>query len=169
MINNYSTLFILLLPCILSLSLSTHSCIHHTGQTSGTYQLFADHTNPPHSGVHLCSGQTLIANAVNPLTFALLIPLYEFIIFPFFYRLILAMLRRIGWGMIVYFLGIIILMLLDIIGHRQDSTAECLFYKSLNHTAPDLMLNLDTRLLILPIAMMSFGEFLVFIPGKSPM
>ena len=73
------------------------------------------------------------------------------------------MLRRIGWGMIIYVLGIIALMLLDVLGHKLDGPGECLFYKI---TIADRKLSLDTRLLILPIVMMSFGEFLINIPGK---
>lgn len=126
--------------------------------------LFVIHTRP--SGDHPlhCSTNFFISNAVNLIVYTVLIPVYEFIVYPLFRRYVLTMLKRIGLGMMIAVVAVFIFFVLDLVGHHEHSSVECMFYWNEN---PETQLHLDPRWLLLPIVLMSLGEFLVFIPGMA--
>ena len=112
-------------------------------------------------GLDLCSVQDLIASLANPISLVVIIPVYEFIVYPFFRKYVLPMLKRIGWGTVVCIIAMSLFFVLDVVGHQQYHSAGCMFYQNEEN------LELGSAYTVIPIVAMSFGEFLVFITGKS--
>ena len=90
------------------------------------------------------------------------IPLYELVIYPFCCKYTLSMLKRIGLGMIITLLGILSVAIMDIIGHAQTLSPECMF--SMNNSTNGI--SIDPLWLVLPIALVAYGEILVALTSK---
>ena len=133
-----------------------------------TVDLFALHSKPPLSNNEIhCTGRSLIANGVYPLTLALSVPIHEFILFPLLRHRTLSMLQRIGVGIIISLLGIVCFFLMDLIGHIEAKVpVECMLYANSTLQGKELI-PLDPRFLILPMVLIALGEMQVFIAGEQ--
>ena len=61
------------------------------------------------------------------LTSVVLIPAYRFILYPVFYNYTHSMLKRIGAGLFLCFVNILINLTLDTVGHLHSNTTHCMF------------------------------------------
>ena len=109
-----------------------------------------------------CTNEYLVTDSLAVITFALCIPLYEFLIYPFLRNYVPRTKIRIGLGFVVALFGMSALLSLDVVGHnyseRENKTA-CLFYKSVlaEKISPH-------HLLLIPVIMlMALGEMLMFL------
>ena len=111
-----------------------------------------------------CLSEFSISHLTPNATIILVIPIYEFIVYPFFRRYILRILRRIGLGMILALIGTIGILLMDVFGHEHGN-GHCMLFKLNFTTAPPITYKAIT---FLPLTfVISLGEFLIFIPSKS--
>ena len=69
-------------------------------------------------------------------TAVLLIPAYQFILYPLFHRYIPSMLKRIGAGLFLCFMSTVMTLTLDTVGHLHNNTSHCMFNTSSTHTLP---------------------------------
>ena len=127
-----------------------------------------------------CISEFAISNLTPNTTIILVIPIYEFIVYPFFRRYIVRILRRIGLGMILALIGTAGILLMDIFGHREsmhniivNGTDANIVYRS-EHC---MFFNVDFTSSLSPvyfkatsfmpiIFVMSLGEFLISVPSK---
>ena len=136
-----------------------------------TITLFVYHVK---SEIH-CTGRFLIGSFSYPLTLALSVPIYEFVILPILRYRTLSMLKRMGVGLVLSLLGVLCLFIMDFSGHAKASfksmpvETECLLYS--NNTVQDWtsgsLIPLDPRYLILPSILVALGEMQVYIPSKG--
>ena len=75
------------------------------------------------------------------------------------------MLKRIGLGMIITLLGVLSITVMDIIGHVQTPSAECMFSMD-KSTNVDTGISIDPSWLALPIALVAYGEILVALTSR---
>ena len=109
-----------------------------------------------------CISEFAISNLTPNATIILVIPIYEFIIYPFFRRYIIRILRRIGLGMVLALISTIGILLMDIFGHMHGNDQCMLFNVDFHH--PPISFKAIT---LLPfVFVVSLGEFLIFIPGE---
>ena len=102
----------------------------------------------------------------------LLFPVYRFILFPLLHNRIPSLMKRAGTGFVVYFIGTLLDLTLDTIGHLQSNNTHCMFDTdsvSVNPTLP-----IPFYWLILADAMNGIGAVIVnftlveFILAQSP-
>lgn len=113
-----------------------------------------------------CISEFAISNLTPNATIILVIPIYEFIIYPFFRRYIVRILRRIGLGMFLALIGTVGILLVDFFGHRATNhgSEHCMLF-NVDFTSPSSIPYKATT--FLPIVfVMSLGEFLIFVPSK---
>ncbi len=129
-----------------------------------------------------CSYEYIIINLVSALTFTIVIPIHEFLIYPFFRKYIPRMTVRIGLGLIIVLIGLSLLLTIDAMGHSQltidavghshsdmYNASTCVFYES----SVDA-LDINYTYLIPIIILTSIGELLIaislyeFICAQSP-
>ena len=109
-----------------------------------------------------CSSKYVITELVSVATFTLSIPIFEFLIYPFFRKYIPRMTVRIGIGMVVMMLGFIALLVVDAVGHSETGHSSiCMFYQD-NHTI-EHSIKARPFLLVFVIVIISIGEMFVFI------
>lgn len=108
-----------------------------------------------------CISEFAISGLTPNATIVLAIPIYEFIIYPFFRRYILRILRRIGLGMILALAGTVGILLLDIFGHERGNK-HCMFFNGNFDAIPFKALSLMPLVFFI-----SMGEFFIFVPSKS--
>ena len=82
---------------------------------------------------------------VKSILSTIFLPIYMWIIFSVMRNRVPSILRRLGFGIVVYFLGIVSFFMLDIYGHSHDNE-ECIFNFTINTTVhiPQLKLNWAT-------------------------
>ena len=64
------------------------------------------------------------------LTAVLLIPAYRFILYPVFYKYIPSMLKRIGIGLFLCFVGTLVNLSLDTVEYLHNNTSQCMLHSS---------------------------------------
>ena len=108
--------------------------------------------------------------SVTPLlAFTVLIPVFYFIINPFFYKYLPSMLKAIGTGSLLLFLSLIVQISLDIAVHIKSEELEQCIYK--NHT---LVLPINYHWIILQEVLYAIGSvimvvsLLVFVVAQTP-
>ena len=113
-----------------------------------------------------CFSEYAVSQLSAKFTIVLLIPVYEFVIYPFFRRYVLRILRRIGLGMAIALVGTIGMLVMDALGHNlQESEARghCLLFRDdFDHPGLDF----TPGFLIPLIFIISLGEMLIFVPSK---
>ena len=103
------------------------------------------------------------------IAFTVLIPVFYFIIHPFFYKYLPSMLRAIGTGIFLLFLSFIIEISLDIVIHIASEESQQCIYK--NHT---IILPIDYHWVILPGVLYAIGlvilqvSLMVFVVAQTP-
>ncbi len=140
------------------------------------YGLFIKHMRLPRI-FSKCISEFAISNLTPNATIILVIPIYEFIIYPFFRRYIIRILRRIGLGMILALIGTVGILLMDIFGHRQsihivdgidtnivNGSKHCMFFNVDFSSLSPLPYKATTFMPI--IFVISLGEFLISVPSK---
>ena len=101
------------------------------------------------------------------------LPIYMWIIFSVMRNRVPSILRRLGFGIVVYFLGIVSFFMLDIYGHSHD-TGECIFNFTVSDTAHIPQLKLNWATYVPSNILISIGPTLVtvtifeFISAQSP-
>ena len=101
------------------------------------------------------------------------LPIYMWIIFSVMRNRVPSILRRLGFGIVVYFLGIVSFFMLDIYGHSHDK-GECIFNFTINDTAHIPQLKLNWATYVPSNILISIGPTLVtvtifeFISAQSP-
>ena len=116
-----------------------------------------------------CISEYAVSGLTTNLTIILIIPIYEFVIYPFFRRYVLRILRRIGLGMALVLTGMIALLLMDLFGHMSSNNGHCLLFRTnFEDTDHRLPLDFTPGYLIPAIFIVSLGEMLTFIPSKYP-
>ena len=108
-----------------------------------------------------CSLKYLALYATNPLVFTIALPVYELLIYPIIYKYVLPMTNRVGIGIFLAVLAVVASLIIAVLMRKADSM--CLFY----HTNSSV--GLSVWVLMVPLLLSSFGEMLIFIPGKSYM
>ena len=106
-----------------------------------------------------CSLKYLALYATNPLVFSIALPVYELVIYPIIYKYVLPMTNRVGIGIFLAVLAVVVSLIIAVLMRKSDST--CLFY----HTNSSV--GLPVWVLMVPLLLSSFGEMLIFIPGMS--
>ena len=70
----------------------------------------------------------------------LLIPVYQFIVYPLLHKHIPSLLKRIGAGLLLYLIGSLLNFTLDTVGHMNSNNTQCMFDPaqpgSANNTLP---------------------------------
>ncbi len=121
-----------------------------------------------------CSYEYIITNVVSVLTFTIVIPIHEFLIYPFFRKYIPRMTVRIGLGLIVILIGLSLLLTIDAMGHSHSgmyNASTCAFY---HQNSSNAAIKISYTSLIPVIVVVSIGEMLVsisafeFICAQSP-
>ena len=101
------------------------------------------------------------------------LPIYMWIIFSVMRNRVPSMLRRLGFGIVVYFLGIVSFFMLDIYGHSHDK-GECMFNFTVSDTVHIPQLKLNWAAYVPSNILISIGPTLVtvtifeFISAQSP-
>lgn len=137
-------------------------------QAESTYSLFGTHTQSTRtisSHVYNCQLQSFITLAVPPLVVAILVVIYEFIVYPLFSRYTLRMVKRMALGIAICLIGVLVLLILNGVAHLQYSYATCMFYSVLPNW--DQRYHISGAWLVLPIVLMGIGEFFLFITGAQ--
>jgi len=106
-----------------------------------------------------CPLKYLALYATNPLVFTIALPVYELVIYPIIYKYVLPMTNRVGIGIFLAVLAVVVSLIIAVLMRKSDST--CLFY----HTNSSV--GLPVWVLMVPLLLSSFGEMLIFIPGMS--
>ena len=120
--------------------------------------------------LHQCISEFAVSALSTNFTILLVIPIYEFVIYPFFRKYILRILRRIGLGMALALTGTTVLLLMDFFGHKSSTNEHCLLFRTIfddkmNADNPS-PLDFTPGYLIPAIFIVSLGEMLTFIPSK---
>ena len=106
-----------LLPLFISIA-GTTLCANSNGA-------FPLHIIPTTQRTHDCVA------GLNPLTYniiaVLLIPAYRFILYHVFYKRIPSMLRRVGMGLFLCLVSVLMNLTLDTVGHLHSNTSHCMF------------------------------------------
>ena len=92
------------------------------------------------------------------LAFTVLIPVFHFIIHPFFYKYLPSMLKAIGTGAFMLFLSFIVQIALDIVIHTESEEPQQCVYK--NDT---VILPIDYRWIILQGTLYSVGSVILVV------
>ena len=101
------------------------------------------------------------------------LPIYMWIIFSVMRNRVPSILRRLGFGIVVYFLGILSFFMLDIYGHSHDN-GECIFNFTVSDTVHIPQLKLNWATYVPSNILISIGPTLVtvtvfeFISAQSP-
>ena len=101
------------------------------------------------------------------------LPIYMWIIFSVMRNRVPSILRRLGFGIVVYFLGIVSFFMLDIYGHSHDN-GECIFNFTINATVHIPQLKLNWAMYVPSNILIGIGPTLVtvtifeFISAQSP-
>ena len=101
------------------------------------------------------------------------LPIYMWIIFSVMRNRVPSILRRLGFGIVVYFLGIVSFFMLDIYGHSHDN-GECIFNFTKNDFVFMPQLKLNWAMYVPSNILISIGPTLVtvtifeFISAQSP-
>ena len=110
-----------------------------------------------------CISEYAVSNLSRNFTILLIIPIYEFVIYPLFRRYVLRILRRIGLGMVLALAGTVGLLLMDSLGHQQRG--HCMLFSKDFHTG-STALDFTPGYLIPLIFLTSLGEIFIFVPSK---
>ena len=111
-----------------------------------------------------CISEYTVSNLTRNLTIVLIIPIYEFIVYPLFRRYVLRILRRIGLGMVLALAGTIGLLLMDSLGHQERG--HCMLFTNDYHSSENVALNFTPGYLIPLIFLTTLGEIFIFVPSK---
>lgn len=119
-----------------------------------------------------CATEYLVTTCVPILTFIFCIPIFEFLIYPYFRNYIPRTTVRIGLGLFVVMLGLGIMLTLDAVGHSRLSAdaSVCMFYNNKKTSG----IPINSLYIIVVIVVMAIGEMLVniamleFVCAQSP-
>ena len=97
-----------------------------------------------------------------------MLPIYEFLVYPLLTKYIPTTLRRIAIGFVVMMLSVAPLVVVDAYGHSissPNSTASTCYL--VNSTSAIQNLNIESYFIALPYTLGAIAEMLVFIGGMS--
>jgi dipeptide/tripeptide permease len=101
----------------------------------------------------------LVTDFVSILTFALCIPIFEFLIYPFLRNHIPRTTVRIGIGMFVILFGLLVMLVVDVSAHYVSHDGSiCMFYTETDNV------RVSSLFLVIVIVIMTVGELLAFLP-----
>ena len=89
-----------------------------------------------------------------------LILLYQFLLYPCFYKYIPSMLRRIGIGLFFVIVTNITYMIIVSIGHQEDHSAGCIVLTNFNYTK-SLLMPINYKWLLLPQILGGIALYLI--------
>ena len=98
------------------------------------------------------------------------IPIYQFLIYPFFYKYVPSILKRIGVGLFITTTGMIGYLIIDTIGHLRNPNIGCMF----NSSTEETHLNIDMAWVLIPQLAIGVGDMLAlvssleFVCAQSP-
>ena len=139
--------------------------------------LFTDHLKD-HAITSSCTVGDILLSQLNTIPIAICIPIYEFVIYPLFYKYNPTILQRIGMGMTVAIASAVCFLAYDIRGHLQQdavynngtvygNTTELHCFLVQSSADPDKAhLGLPTGLIALPYSLSAIAEMLVLIAGE---
>lgn len=139
--------------------------------------LFTDHLKD-HDITSSCTLGDILLSQLNTVPIVVCIPIYEFVVYPLFYKYTPTMLQRIGMGMIVAIASAVCFLAYDIQGHMlQNSvydngtvygnTTELHCFLVQSSSDPDKAhLGLPSGLIALPYSLSAIAEMLVLIAGE---
>ena len=103
------------------------------------------------------------------------IPIYQFFIYPFFYRYVPSMLKRIGLGLLITTTGLIGYLVIDTTAHLNDPSVGCIFNASSNIRNVQVeRLEINLAWVLIPQFAIGVGDMLAlvssleFICAQSP-
>ena len=108
-------------------------------------------------------------DSLAPLLITLLIPLYLYLLRPFFYNYISGMLKRIGIGMILFLLSILCTLVMDAYGHIHANMTICflsydpLGYYNFTGYANTTILDINSDFLIPQYFLNALGYMFLYI------
>lgn len=114
-----------------------------------------------------CISEYAVSTLSSNFTILLIIPLYEFIVYPLLRRYVLRILRRIGLGMVLALAGTVGMLLMDTLGHYHSGVGQCMLFRyDFRDSSAPSPLNFTPGFLIPLIFVSTLGEIFVFIPSK---
>jgi len=133
----------------------------------------------------LTTSATNVSSNTTLLVIFIAIPIYEFVIYPLFYRLVPSMLKRIGAGMVIVLASLVVQSALDVAAHLiMDGEAPCIFanitqmqlvnHSSMNTSVVQYSIHITSVSLYIPRVLNSVAIMLVaigmfeFICAQSP-
>ena len=146
---------------------NTYDCLIMQGYF--LYGPFVRHMKLP-TILHHCISEFAVSSLTGYFTIVLVIPIYEFIVYPFFRRYVLRILRRIGLGMAMALAGTIGILLMDFLGHRYGNNNEhnqhCMLFTTDFEGKTPAALHFTPGYFIPLIFVISLGEIFIFVPSK---
>ena len=108
------------------------------------------------------------------ITITLLVPTYHFLIYPFFYKYIPSMLKRIGMGLVFALLSTLSYALIVLVGHVEKNSNNCVTLNE-NEYNKSYQLPVDYHWVMIPQILTGISYFFIFITSleftvaQSPM
>ena len=107
--------------------------------------------------------QCLVYYSVLPyITAAILVPTYQFLIYPFFYKCIPSMLKRIGMGLVFALLSTLSYALIVLVGHVEKNSNTCATLNE-NKYINSYQLPVDYHWVMIPQILTGITYFFIFI------
>ena len=107
--------------------------------------------------------QCLVNDSVLPyITITILVPTYQFLIYPFFYKYIPSMLKRIGMGLVFALLTTLSYALIVLVGHVEKNSNNCVTLNE-NEYNTTYQLPVDYHWVMIPQILTGITYFFIFI------
>ena len=128
---------------------------------SFTLPVFSAHLK---SGSPSCSAGSVLleAGTLSTLLLIVIIPVYEFLIHPFFRRFVPGVLVRMGTAAVLLVLAIVYFFILDTVGHSLASDRGACMFDTENSDELD---DIDKRLVIPPVLVNSVAYYFIQVAG----
>ena len=153
----------------------------HVPASQYIFPLYAYHTQPFYAS--LTKWTTLVKDGIIiSLTSTCLFPIYIWLVYSLLRKRIPKMLLRLGIGIILFLLGVVSMLIIDLVGHSNtppqhsnNTSFQCMFkVTSINYTKEFTPLNMNWFVLIPPSLLLGIGSPIVtattieFISAQSP-
>ena len=153
----------------------------HVPASQYIFPLYAYHTQPFNASLTNWSRLVKDGLLIN-LTSTCLFPIYIWLVYSLLRKRMPKMLLRLGIGIILSLLGVVIMLIIDLVGHSNTSpqhsnhtSFQCMFkVTSINYTKEFTPLNMNWFVLIPPSLLLGIGSPIVtattieFISAQSP-
>ena len=96
------------------------------------------------------------------ITITILVPTYQFLIYPFFYKYIPSMLKRIGMGLVLALLTTFSYALIVLVGHMEKNSNNCVTLNE-NEYNKSYQLPVDYHWVMIPQILTGIAYFFIFI------